>query len=111
MPSTKLNETDLDNATVGIIWSRLIGVVEEASSILRRCAFSNIVSESNDCTCVLFNSEGIELAEPQAAPPTAFLGTMPRTLGLVLDKVKTWSAGDVVICNDPWIGSGHLFDI
>src|SRR5258706_2757237 len=36
---------------------------------------------------------------------------MPRTLRLVLDKVKAWSTGDVVIFNDPWTGSGQLFDI
>src|SRR5258707_217970 len=111
MSGRKLNATDLDSAAIGIIWSRLVGVVEEANSTLRRCAFSNIVSESNDCTCVLFNGEGIELAEPQATPPTTFLGSMPRTLSFVLDKVKAWSAGVVVICNDPWTGSGLLFDI
>src|SRR5258706_5566361 len=102
--------SELDAISSSILWSRLVGIVEEAASTLRHCAFSNIVSESNDCTCVLFDAEGRELAEPLNTA-SSFLGTLPRTLTTVLKTVSLWQPGDVVICNDPWIGTGHLFDV
>lgn len=103
----------MDPIALRLLWNRLIGVVEEASITIRRCAFSTIVSEGNDCTAVLFDAEGHELAEPLSFTATSFVGTIPRTVSKVLEVLppSRWSRGDVVICNDPWLGTGHLFDI
>jgi N-methylhydantoinase B len=96
-----------------VLWGRLVGVVEEAGATLRRTAFSTIVSEGNDCTVVLFDASGQEIAEPASFTATSFIGTIPRTMKVFLSRIpaEDWREGDVVICNDPWICTGHLFDI
>lgn len=107
------NVRELDPISFRILWSRLVGVAEEAGAILRHSAFSSIVSEGNDCTAVLFDAQGRELAEPVSFTATSFIGTVPRTMKIFLDQVPPdqWRPGDVLICNDPWICTGHLFDI
>lgn len=47
-----------DSIRLGILWNRLISVVEEASVSLTRAAFSEIVRESNDFCCVLCDADG-----------------------------------------------------
>lgn len=90
-----------------------MGVAEEASAVIRRAAFSTIVSVGNDCTAVLFDRDGREIAEPMSFTATTFLGTCPQTMKtfLSLYPAEDWQPGDVLISNDPWIGAGHMFDI
>ncbi len=105
--------SELDPLSFRILWGRLVGVVEEAGAILRHSAFSSIVSEGNDCTAVLFDASGRELAEPVSFTATSFIGTIPQTMKIFLQRhpPESWHPGDVLICNDPWICTGHLFDI
>lgn len=95
-----------------IFWNRLISVVDEAAAALVRTAFSTIIRESHDYACVLFDAQGRSLAQSTTSVPS-FIGTMPNTLKHFMSAIGTdgWSPGDVVITNDPWIGSGHLQDI
>ena len=58
-----------DAATLEILWSRLIAIAEEQSAIVIRTAFSNIVRESYDYTCVLLTPEGDLLAQPFQSLP------------------------------------------
>lgn len=104
---------ELDPISFRVLWGRLVGVVEEAGATLRHSAFSSIVSEGNDCTAVLFDSLGRELAEPVSFTATSFIGTVPRTMKILLQKVPSdqWRPGDILACNDPWICTGHLHDI
>jgi N-methylhydantoinase B len=102
-----------DSVSFRILWSRLVGVAEEAGAALRHAAFSSIVSEGNDCTVVLFDEYGRELAEPASYTATSFIGTLPLTMKAFLSQFppEEWREGDVLICNDPWLGTGHVFDI
>jgi len=90
-----------------------VGVVEEASAVIRRVAFSTIVSVGNDCTAILFDCDGQEIAEPMSYTATTFLGTCPQTMKIFLERYPPplWRPGDALISNDPWIGAGHMFDI
>jgi N-methylhydantoinase B len=103
----------MDPVSFRILWSRLVGVAEEAAAALRHSAFSSIVSEGNDCTAVLFDATGRELAQPASYTATSFIGTLPRTVALLLERFPPagWEPGDMLVCNDPWLGTGHLFDI
>lgn len=103
----------MDPISFRIMWSRLVGVAEEAAAALRHAAFSSIVSEGNDCSAVLFDERGLELAEPLSYTATSFIGTLPRTMSAFLAAFPRdrWRPGDVLISNDPWIGTGHMFDI
>ena len=100
-----------DPVALQVIWTRLIAIADEAAATLRRTSFSPIVRESNDFACVIFDAAGTAMAENTIGIPS-FNMTLSRTLAHFL-KVRPageWHAGDVGICNDPWLTSGHLPD-
>lgn len=101
-----------NSVSLEIAWTRLVSVVDEAAATLVRSAFSPIIREAHDYACVLFDAEGRSLAQSTTSVPS-FIGTMPRTLDAFRKELgpNGWNPGDVVITNDPWIGSGHLQDI
>ena len=69
-------------------------------------------SEAEDYAVVLFDGNGNSLAQSTTSAPS-FIGTLPKTIRHFQAAIKDegWHPGDVVITNDPWIGSGHLQDI
>lgn len=101
-----------DPGTLEVMWSRLNSIADEAATTLVRTSFSTVVRESKDLTCVLFDTLGRALAQAAMSMPS-FIGTMPLTMKYFLKRypLKQWRPGDVVITNDPWLGSGHLPDI
>jgi N-methylhydantoinase B len=103
---------EFDPISLEILWSRLIGVVDEAAATLVRTSFSTIVKESNDYACILMDSRGDSLANNTASIPS-FIATLPRTMKHFLREYPQdqWSPGDVIMTNDPWLASGHLPDI
>jgi N-methylhydantoinase B len=94
------------------MWDRLVSIVDEILAALVRTSFSTNVRESYDLSCVLFDSEGRSLAQGTYSVPS-FTGTAPVTIRHMLNRFHpdTLMPGDVVITNDPWLGTGHLFDI
>jgi N-methylhydantoinase B len=101
-----------DPVALQVIWRRLVAIADEAAATLRRTSFSPIVRESNDFACVLFDADGAAIAENTIGIPS-FNMTLGRTLTHCLSKrpAAEWRPGDVGICNDPWLTSGHLPDI
>lgn len=102
----------LDPISVEILWSRLINIVDEAAATLVRTSFSGIVRDSHDYACVLFDGSGRLLAQSTQTTP-GLIGSIPETIRNILKlHPREWFApGDVVITNDPWLGTGHLPDI
>ena len=101
-----------DPVELGILWDRLISIADEAVSALIRTSFSLMVREVGDLSCVLFDSTGRSLAQGSFSQP-AFTGTAPQTIRHMLRKfpVEALEPGDVLITNDPWMGTGHVFDV
>jgi len=101
-----------DPIDVGIIWSRLVSIADEMVSALVRTSFSTMVRESGDYSCMLFDHRGRFLSPGTASVPS-FTGTGPATLAGMLEHVPvaTLENGDVLLTNDPWIGTGHVYDI
>ncbi|MFW6116285.1 MAG: hydantoinase B/oxoprolinase family protein [bacterium] len=101
----------LDPVSLRILWSRLMAVADEAANTLVRTAFSTI-ARANDFVCILLDPEGNSIVANSMGCP-AFTGTLPRTMKHVLERypLERWEPGDVVLTNDPWIGTGHLPDI
>ncbi len=101
-----------DAVDLGILWSRLVSCADEMVSALVRTSFSTMVRESGDYSCMLFDADGRLLAQGTNSVPS-FTGTGPATLAGLLAVVPPESLedGDVLITNDPWIGTGHTFDI
>ncbi len=94
-----------------IFWARLVSIVDEAAVALVRTSFSTVVRESHDFACVLLDADGYSLAQSTISIP-GFIGAMPRTLREMLKRVprEKLEPGDVLITNDPWLGTGHLPD-
>ncbi len=102
----------MDAISLGIMWDRLISITDEVVSILVRTSFSTIVREAYDLTAVITDAEGHLLAQGRwSAPP--FIGTAPLTMAHTMAKFPphTLKPGDVLATNDPWIGTGHMYDI
>ena len=102
----------VDVISLGIQWDRLISIADEIINSLVRSSFSTNVRESYDLSCVVFDSRGRAIAQGAYSVPS-FTGTAPATLAAMLARFppEGLRPGDVVMTNDPWIGTGHLFDI
>ena len=102
----------LDAVSVGIMWDRLVAIADEIVSALVRTSFSTIVSESYDLTVAVLDSDRHLIAQGTYSVP-AFMGSAPTTLEHMLARFPphTLRDGDVVITNDPWFGTGHVYDI
>lgn len=101
-----------DGLRFQVLWSRLISVADEIATTLVKTAFSLIVRDNHDYACALYDSRGRMLAQStQCTPGQA--GSTPSVMGDVLSiyPAETLDEGDVLICNDPWIGAGHSPDV
>jgi N-methylhydantoinase B len=107
-----MSRQTFDAVSLGIMWDRLVSLVDEVVSTLVRTSFSTIVNESYDLTCVLLDEEANSIAQGTFSVPV-FIGSAPVTLRHMLRRYppKTLQPGDVIITNDPWMGTGHLYDI
>ncbi len=101
-----------DPIALGIQWDRLIAIADEIINALVRTSFSTNVRESYDLSCVVFDAKGRAIAQGAYSVPS-FTGTAPATLAYMLRRFppETLAPGDVIATNDPWMGTGHLFDI
>jgi len=97
---------------LGILWQRLTGLMDEVAQAFVRTSFSVVVRENWDLACSLMDADGRQFAQSSRSIPS-FLGTMPRTLSAMLERIPKHALepGDVLISNDPWLGTGHLNDI
>ncbi|WAT03912.1 hydantoinase B/oxoprolinase family protein [Rouxiella badensis] len=101
-----------DPISLRITWDRLVSISEEAAATLVNMAFSSIIREVGDYSCLLMDAKGNSLAQPKTSVPV-FIGTLPATVRHLLAKypAETLKPGDSLITNDPWLGTGHLNDV
>ena len=98
--------------TYGILWNRLIAVVEEQAQTMIRTAFSTTVRESGDLSAGVFDLQGRMLAQAVTGTP-GHVNSMMESVGHFLRRFPATSMnpGDHYITNDPWLGTGHLHDL
>ena len=101
-----------DPIALEIMWSRLINITEECWETVIRTAFSIIIGECQDFACELLDSNGNQLVHSPRAMPV-FNICLPNAVKSMLKRYPPDSLepGDVLITNDPWLCSGHLYDI
>jgi len=94
-----------------VMWNRLIAVVEEQAQSLLRTAFGSVAREAGDLSAGVYDLDGAMLAQAVTGTP-GHVNTMAHAVRHFLDRfpVETLSPGDVLVTNDPWMGTGHLFD-
>lgn len=105
-------KTEFDPITLEILWARIISIVDEASATFSRASFSTLVREANDFAVILTDTDGRSIAQSSKSIPS-FIGTLPATIKafLQLYPAESLRDGDVMITNDPWLGTGHVHDI
>ncbi|MCK6568661.1 MAG: hydantoinase B/oxoprolinase family protein [Anaerolineales bacterium] len=101
-----------DPITLEILWRRLISIVDEADATVARTAFSSLLRDAHDYTCMFTDRHGRELAQGTLATPGQS-GAMALGIQNLVKKfpIDYFQQGDVFITNDPWALAGHLNDI
>ncbi len=102
----------LESVRYDIMWNRLIAVVQEQATTLVRSAFSTSTREAGDLSAGLFDIEGQMLAQSVTGTP-GHVNSMANSVKHFLKAfpIREMEPGDVYLTNDPWKGTGHLFDI
>jgi N-methylhydantoinase B len=101
-----------DPITLEILWRRLISVVDEADTTVARTAFSSLLRDAHDYTCMFTDRKGRELAQGSFATPGQS-GAMALGIKNLVNKLPkdSYKPGDIFITNDPWALAGHLNDV
>jgi N-methylhydantoinase B len=101
-----------DPITLEILWRRLISIVDESDAAVARTAFSSLLRDAHDYTCMFTDSQGRELAQGTLATPgqsgAMALGIRKLVSGFAPGRARP---GDVYVTNDPWALAGHLNDV
>jgi N-methylhydantoinase B len=101
-----------DPITLEILWRRLISIVDEADGTVARTAFSSLLRDAHDYTCMFTDGQGRELAQGTFATPGQS-GAMALGIKNLVKRLPGdgFRPGDVFITNDPWALAGHLNDV
>ena len=105
-------EQTFDPITLEILWRRLISIVDEADGSVARTAFSSLLRDAHDYTCMFTDSLGRELAQGSFATPGQS-GAMALGVKKLVNRfpLEHYKPGDAFITNDPWALAGHLNDV
>jgi N-methylhydantoinase B len=101
-----------DPITIEILWRRLVSIVDEADASVARTAFSSLLRDAHDYTCVFTDSRGQELVQGTFCTPGQ-AGAMALGVKKIVNSMPLadYRPGDVFIVNDPWLLAGHLNDV
>jgi len=94
-----------------VMWNRLIAVVEEQAQALLRTAFGSITREAGDLSAGVYDTQGNMLAQAVTGTP-GHVNSMAAAVKHFFGRfpLESMQPGDVFVTNDPWMGTGHLFD-
>jgi N-methylhydantoinase B len=103
---------NIDPIQLEILWRRLLSIVDEADSAVARTAFSSLLRDAHDYTCMFTDRLGRELAQGTFATPGQS-GAMALGIRKLVQSTppESYRPGDVLITNDPWALAGHLNDV
>ena len=106
------NSGKFDPITLEILWRRLVSIVDEADASVARTAFSSLLRDAHDYTCMFTDSRGQELVQGTFCTPGQ-AGAMALGVKKMINAIEleAYRPGDVYIVNDPWLLAGHLNDV
>ncbi|MCP4628290.1 MAG: hydantoinase B/oxoprolinase family protein [bacterium] len=111
-PKIASPKSNFDPITLEILWRRLVSIVDEADASVARTAFSSLLRDAHDYTCMFTDSRGQELVQGTFCTPgqagAMALGVKKLINSMPFDEYRD---GDVFIVNDPWLLAGHLNDV
>ena len=101
---------DIDAITLELLQETLVSVVREMRANLVATAYSSIIHEAHDFSCVLVDGEGQIVAQAEDNPSHIF--PVPWSVREMLTHFEgDIHPGDVFLHNDPYTGGTHLNDI
>jgi len=105
-------KSKFDPITLEILRRRLVSIVDEADASVARTAFSSLLRDAHDYTCMFTDSRGQELVQGTFCTPGQ-AGAMALGVKKIITSIPLTDskAGDVFIVNDPWLLAGHLNDV
>jgi N-methylhydantoinase B len=105
-------KSKFDSITLEILWRRLVSIVDEADASVARTAFSSLLRDAHDYTCMFTDSRGQELVQGTFCTPGQ-AGAMALGVKKLISSIPVaeYRPGDVFIVNDPWLLAGHLNDV
>ena len=108
----KQDKTVFDPIRLEILWRRMIAIVDEADASVARTAFSSLLRDAHDYTCMFTDHRGQELVQGTFCTPGQ-AGAMALGVKRVIQStpLAAYKPGDVIIVNDPWLLAGHLNDV
>ena len=98
-----------DSVTMQVVRYGLEAIADDMGHHLVRMGRTTIVKEIMDINCAVLDSAGGILAQAHLCPLMMF--SLPATAANMIRRVKTLEEGDVIICNDPYLGGQHLLDM
>jgi N-methylhydantoinase B len=106
-----MSKAALEAIKTQVMWNRLVAVVEEQAQSLLRTAFGTITREAGDLSAGVYDPQGRMIAQAMTGTP-GHVNTMATAVSHFFKHYpqSTMKPGDVFITNDPWLGTGHLFD-
>ncbi len=105
-------KTHFDPITLEILWRRLVSIVDEADASVARTAFSSLLRDAHDYTCMFTDSRGQELVQGTFCTPGQAGAMAIGVRQLIRSRpLADYRPGDVFIINDPWALAGHLNDV
>ena len=101
----------LDPIWLEVLWNRLISISEELAQTLMRTGLTNILSDAGDLSACLFDSKGRMAAQATTGTP-GHINALATGLQHFLRAYppETLEPGDVLIGNNSYELSGHLYD-
>ncbi len=107
-----MKKQTFDPITLEILWRRLVSIVDEADASVARTAFSSLLRDAHDYTCMFTDSRGQELVQGTFCTPGQ-AGAMALGVKKIIQSMplSSYREGDVFIVNDPWLLAGHLNDV
>ena len=103
------NNYTADTVTMQVIRYGLEAVADDMGYNLMRMGRTTIVKEIMDINCGVLDDKGGILAQAHLCPLMMF--SLPTTAVAMLERIKTFNDGDVIISNDPYSGGQHLLDV
>lgn len=98
----------MDAIALSIFANRIDAICGEMGVTLQKSAFSPNIRDRLDYSCAVFDAQGALCA--QAAHIPVHLGSMAFAMKDVVAEIS-WSAGNMLVLNDPYRGGTHLPDV
>ena len=103
----------MDPVTMQVVRYALEQIADEMGYTMMRTARSTVIKEVLDFSCTLADAQARTIAQAHHVP--MLLGSLDVTMKHVLRHFsqagERLEDGDVVICNDPYLGGQHVMDM